>query len=92
MGDFLSQDLDQFPRPEAAFIGGHGGRLPEFVQRLTQIMDSDGIIVFNSVSPRDTRQLPHGYLLGRLQITYETVLTVDEHNPITILQAKGSQS
>lgn len=92
IGDFLSQDLDQFPRPEAAFIGGHGGRLPEFVQRLTQIMDSDGVIVFNSVSQETLDSFRTAISSVGWQITYETMLTVDEHNPITILQAKGSQS
>ncbi len=92
IGDFLSQDLDQCPRPEAAFIGGHGGRLPEFVQRLTQIMDSDGVIVFNSVSQETLDSFRTAISSVGWQITYETVLTVDEHNPITILQAKGSQS
>ena len=92
IGDFLSQDLDQFPRPEAAFIGGHGGRLPEFVQRLTQIMDSDGVIVFNSVSQETLDSFRTAISSVGWHITYETVLTVDEHNPITILQAKGSQS
>ena len=92
IGDFLSQDLDQFPRPEAAFIGGHGGRLPEFVQRLTQIMDSDGVIVFNSVSQETLDSFRTAISSVGWQITYKTVLTVDEHNPITILQAKGSQS
>ena len=92
IGDFLSQDLDQFPRPEAAFIGGHGGRLPEFVQRLTQIMDSNGVIVFNSVSQETLDSFRTAISSVGWHITYETVLTVDEHNPITILQAKGSQS
>ena len=91
IGDFLSQDLGQFPRPEAAFIGGHGGRLPEFVQRLTQIMDSDGVIVFNSVSQETLDSFRTAISSVGWQITYETVLTVDEHNPITILQAKGRQ-
>ena len=91
IGDFLSQDLDQFPRPEAAFIGGHGGRLPEFVQRLTQIMDSDGVIVFNSVSQETLDSFRTAISSVGWQITYETVLTVDEHNSITILQAKGRQ-
>ena len=91
IGDFLSQDLDQFPRPEAAFIGGHGGRLPEFVQRLTQIMGSDGVIVFNSVSQETLDSFRTAISSVGWQITYETVLTVDEHNPITILQAKGRQ-
>ena len=92
IGDFISQDLDQFPRPEAAFIGGHGGKLLEFVQRLTQIMDSDGVIVFNSVSQETLDGFRTAISSVGWQITYETVLTVDEHNPITILQAKGSQS
>lgn len=89
IGDFLSQDLDALPRPEAAFIGGHGGRLIEFVERLTTLMGEDGILVFNSVSSETLDLFREAIKRVGWHISYETLLTVDEHNPITILQAKG---
>ena len=89
IGDFLSQDLDALPRPEAAFIGGHGGRLIEFVERLTTLMGEDGVLVFNSVSSETLDLFREAIKRVDWHISYETLLAVDEHNPITILQAKG---
>lgn len=89
IGDFLSQDLDALPRPEAAFIGGHGGRLIEFVERLTALMGEDGVLVFNSVSSETLDLFREAIKRVGWHISYETLLAVDEHNPITILQAKG---
>ena len=89
IGDFLSQDLDALPRPEAAFIGGHGGRLIEFVERLTTLMGEDGVLVFNSVSLETLDLFREAIKRVGWYISYETLLAVDEHNPITILQAKG---
>lgn len=89
IGDFLSQDLDALPRPEAAFIGGHGGRLIEFVERLTPLMGEDGVLVFNSVSSETLDLFREAIKRVGWHISYETLLAVDEHNPITILQAKG---
>ena len=89
IGDFLSQDLEALPRPEAAFIGGHGGRLIEFVERLTTLMGEDGVLVFNSVSSETLDLFREAIKRVGWHISYETLLAVDEHNPITILQAKG---
>ena len=89
IGDFLSQDLDALPRPEAAFIGGHGGRLIEFVERLTTLMGEDGVLVFNSVSSETLDLFRKAIKHVGWYISYETLLAVDEHNPIIILQAKG---
>ena len=92
IGDFLSQDLDALPRPEAAFIGGHGGRLIEFVERLTTLMGEDGVLVFNSVSLETLDLFREAIKRVGWHISYETLLAVDEHNPITILQAKGKSA
>lgn len=89
IGDFLSQDLTAYPRPEAAFIGGHGGKLQEFVEQLTGLMGPDGVLVFNSVSTETLDNFRAAVASVGWHITYETRLAVDDHNPITILQAKG---
>ena len=83
------QDLESLPRPEAAFIGGHGGKLIEFVERLTALMGADGVLVFNSVSEETLALFREAIKRVGWHISYETLLTVDTHNPITILQAKG---
>lgn len=88
IGDFLEQDLSQLPAPEAAFIGGHGGKLPAFIERLTALMGAKGVIVFNSVSTETLDSFRSAIASVGWHITYETRLAVDDHNPITILQAK----
>ena len=91
IGDFLQQDLEQLPRPEAAFIGGHGGHLQEFVERLTTLMGERGVLVFNSVSTETLDNFHAAVASVGWHISYETLLAVDQHNPITILQAKPGQ-
>ena len=50
IGDFLEANIDGLPRPDAVFIGGHGGRLKEIMAKVLTVLTSDGIIVFNSVT------------------------------------------
>ena len=50
IGDFLEIDISSLPRPDAVFIGGHGGRLKEIMAIVLTVLTDDGVIVFNSVS------------------------------------------
>ena len=49
MGDFLKTDIASLPRPDAVFIGGHGGKLKESMKKVLAVMADGGVIVFNSV-------------------------------------------
>lgn len=49
MGDFLKTDISSLSRPEAVFIGGHGGRLKEIMESVLKVLSPDGVIVMNSV-------------------------------------------
>lgn len=87
-GDFMEQDLSNLPRPDAVFIGGHGGRLQELLQRIDEVLLPDGIIVFNSVSDDSLQQFYEGVSnIGR-RVTERIRLVVDTHNPIEILKAE----
>ena len=37
-GDFLHTDLTPFARPDAVFIGGHGGHLEEMIEKVKQVL------------------------------------------------------
>ena len=50
IGDFLQTDITRLPRPDAVFIGGHGGRLKEIIAKVLTVLAPDGVIVFNSVT------------------------------------------
>lgn len=93
IGDFLSAPLPSDKRPDAVFIGGHGGKLKEVMARVKQCLAPGGIIVMNSVkAPRvttDSQQLWDEACseLGLHQLP-STHIVIDNNNPITILKCE----
>ena len=81
IGDFLSQDLGALPRPDAVFIGGHGGRLAEVVERAGRYLLPGGVIVFNSVSQESASLFRQA--VGTCEELY---VTLEGHHPIRIMK------
>lgn len=88
IGDFLEADLSDLPRPEAVFIGGHGGRLADLLRRVDEVLLPGGVIVFNSVSADSLRLFEESLIPLHRRITRRMAVTVDSFNPITILKAE----
>ena len=92
IGDFLEEDIESLPRPDAVFIGGHGGHLKEIMAKVLTMLVPDGVIVFNSVtSPKvhaDSRQL-WDEACTELGLKQEPPLRIqlNDYNPIEILNA-----
>lgn len=87
MGDFLQADLSAYPKPDAVFIGGHGGALLALLERIVSVLQPRGVIVFNSVSSDSLELFRTGiHQVGR-QITREMHVAIDSFHPITILQS-----
>ena len=93
IGDFLDTDIENLPRPDAVFIGGHGGHLKEIMSKVLTVLTADGCIVMNSVtSPMvhvDSHQL-FNEACAELGLTQEppTRLILNDNNPIEILKCK----
>lgn len=93
IGDFLETDITNLPRPDAVFIGGHGGKLKEIMGKVLTVLDSDGCIVMNSVkAPKvltDSHQL-WDEACKELGLTQEspTKIVLNENHPIEILKCK----
>ena len=93
IGDFLETDISTLPRPDAVFIGGHGGHLKEIIARVLTVLADDGCIVMNSVtSPMvhtDSHQL-FNEACAELGLTQEppTRIILNDNNPIEILKCK----
>ena len=91
IGDFLKTDITALPRPDAVFIGGHGGELKEIMNKVLTVLTDDGIIVFNSVvAPKvtvDSKKLWDEACdeLGLQQLPPLHIQLNDNH-PITILK------
>ena len=93
IGNFLEADIDTLPRPDAVFIGGHGGQLKEIMARVLTVLTDDGCIVLNSVtSPMvhtDSHQL-FNEACAELGLTQEpsTHIILNDNNPIEILKCR----
>ena len=93
IGDILEADIYALPRPDAVFIGGHGGKLKEIMARVMTVLTDDGVIVMNSVtSPMvhtDSHQLFNEACqeLGLTQCQ-PTRIILNDNNPIEILKCK----
>ncbi len=86
--DFFNIDLSLIDRPDRIFIGGHGGRLNEMMHRLHEVLEEDGIIVFNTVSESTKQDFLNAAKELQMEITDEMRIQQDDHNPIVIFQAK----
>ena len=93
IGDFREEDISTLPRPDAVFIGGHGGHLQEIIEKVLQYLNPGGCIVMNSVkAPKvltDSHQL-WDEACQKLGLTQEPPIRIvlDEHHPIEILKCK----
>jgi precorrin-6Y C5,15-methyltransferase (decarboxylating) len=89
MGDFFGQDLVALPVPEAVFVGGHGGRLPELLDRLDALLPPGGTVVLNAVLPESYDQfLAQAHALGWELPAPPQRVQLDQYNPIWVLTAR----
>ena len=97
IGDFLVTDITTLLRPDAVFIGGHGGHLKEIMAKVLTVLAPDGVIVFNSVTSSvvskmtdrpGSRQL-WDEACTALHLSQEPPLQIqlNDYNPIEILKA-----
>ena len=102
IGDFLETDITAIPRPDAVFIGGHGGKLKEIMAKVMTVLAPDGVIVFNSVTSPvvskmtdrpGSRQL-WDEACTALHLSQEPPLQLqlNDYNPIEILKASHKQN
>ena len=93
IGDFLETDLSALPRPDAVFIGGHGGHLKEIMAKVLTVLSDQGCIVMNSVKAplvkTDSHQLwDEACQELALKQAPPTRIVLDEYHPIKILKCK----
>ena len=97
IGDFLETDISGLPRPDAVFIGGHGGHLKEIMAKVLSVLAPDGVIVFNSVSspvvaqitdrPSSRQLWDEACLALGLKQTPPLKIQLNDYNPVEILKA-----
>lgn len=88
IGDFTEVDISSYPRPDAVFIGGHGGKMKEIFGKIASVLSDDGVVVFNSVS-EESRQLfldvtdMHGFRLSD-----SIKIKIDDFNAIDVMKVQ----
>jgi len=88
IGDFVDLDISSYPNPDAVFIGGHGGKMNEIIQKIIEILKPDGTIVFNSVSEESCNLFKNAVQLNNLKIEQSVSIKVDDFNTIEVMKAK----
>ncbi len=86
IGDFCSAQIEELPAPDAIFIGGHGGRLLDIMQRAVARLTAGGAVVINSVSPQSYDTFKSAAESCALKIESEMRIALDNYNTITIVK------
>ncbi len=87
MGDFLDADTASLPRPDAVFIGGHGGHLAEIISKATALMQPGGCVVFNAVTQSGKAAFLERAVACGLRVMPPVRVAIDNYNPIDIMKA-----
>ena len=87
IGDFLQVDVSGYPKPDAVFIGGHGGRLPEMMKKIYQELEDGGVIVMNTVVQSSYDAFVQTAKELNMILEEPVRIALDDFNPITILKA-----
>jgi len=88
MGDFLEKDIHALPRPDAVFIGGHGGKLEAIMTALDAVLSPGGRVVLNAVLPASRAAFEMTAAALQYHQLPSLTLRVDAHNPIDVLSAE----
>jgi len=87
IGDFLQLDLSDYPKPDAVFIGGHGGKLPEMMEKIYSELTEGGVIVMNTVVQSSYDAFMESAKKLGMKLEEPVRIALDDFNPITILKA-----
>ncbi len=87
IGDFCALDLSGLDKPEAVFLGGHGGRMELMLAKVKAVLKSGGCIVFNSVSEESRLTFMETTAAMGMKPEILHTMKIDDNNPITIIRA-----
>ena len=89
--DFIETDISVYPQPDAVFIGGHGGKMKELIEKVSKLLQSDGVIVFNSVSNESRSLFEEAVIAYNLTLDQSVTITIDDFNTIEVMKAIKAQ-
>lgn len=87
IGDFNQMDIQDLPRPDAVFIGGHNGQLQLMLARIKSVLLPGGCVVFNSVSKESQQAFKQEAMAQGFTIQPSMHIALNDYNPIEIIKA-----
>ena len=87
IGDFIETDITTFPKPDAVFIGGHGGKMNEIMQKISGVLQASGVAIFNSVSEESCKLFEEAAKQYNLKLEKSISITIDNFNTINVMKA-----
>ncbi len=87
IGDFVDFPIDNLPAPNAIFIGGHGGKLAEIVEKCARVMTDNAVLVFNSVSESSQELFLSSIAQCGLSVENSYQIKTENNNTITIIKS-----
>jgi precorrin-6Y C5,15-methyltransferase (decarboxylating) len=87
IGDFFEEDLSQPEAPDAVFVGGHGGRLRDLLQKVNTCLLPGGTVVINAVQESSAYDFTETAKMLGWKLEEPLKLKVNSHNDITIIKA-----
>ncbi|PIF06162.1 MAG: cobalamin biosynthesis bifunctional protein CbiET [Draconibacterium sp.] len=88
INDYTLVDKTDFEQPDAVFLGGYGGKMEEVLSDIDKYLQNNGVLAFNSVTEKSKSRFVAWCENNNYLLEHQQVITVDSHNPITILVAK----
>ncbi len=85
IGDFMETDISALPKPDAVFIGGHGGKLIEIIGKILDSFGAPIRFTINAVSENSIKLMYEAADKYNLMLVSDNKITLDTHNPINII-------
>jgi precorrin-6Y C5,15-methyltransferase (decarboxylating) len=86
-GDIFEFDFTQFNKPDAVFIGGHGGHLNKLINKIDPYINTGTVMVMNAVQQDSVEEFITSIQTLNWKMDEPLKLKVNSHNEITILKA-----
>lgn len=85
--DFPEMDITNLPKPDAVFIGGHGGKMNEIIAKISGVLEKDGVVVFNSVSTESRELFLQAIGQNNMKLDQSIKIGIDDFNVIEVMKA-----
>ncbi|MBD0402595.1 precorrin-6y C5,15-methyltransferase (decarboxylating) subunit CbiE [Flammeovirga sp. EKP202] len=86
--DFFEEDIQKITPPDVVFIGGHGNRLEEMIQKLDSVLLPNGLMVMNTVLEKSYETFQKVCLALNYTVAVPIKMSLNDHNTIHLLVAK----